>query len=579
MQSPMSSSPAPLTAPIPPAHEPESPRPLRKGRRKIWWFLGVLVVIAAIAVGALWQKQVAVRRKAVGAGGVAVRTYTVRNGIVEKTLRLTGTTAAEHYVSLIAPQLRGSRSGYGRDYSSRRSGGSSTATVSADTSGSSSSSSSSSSASLSSPSGPSVSASSASDTGGGATSVTSSGVSRATNRSTSSRVSSGGQSGGSSGASLAVTQAASTGVDLGSTASLLPGGGGGGGGSGDFSLILQKLAPAGSFVRKGDVVAEFDRQFMLLRLDDYRDAVRQQQLDMINLRSSLEVSRTKRRQDLEAAKGQIEKAQLDLKTTPVRSEIDAEYLRLALDQAEAQYKALMEQAKYADISEVAAIRKEELDNQKAELELKRAEANVDKMVARAAIDGLVVMQNIVRGTDYGQIQAGDQLAPGQFYMQIVDPRSMVVNATVNQVDAELLRIGQKARVRFDAYPDLELPAHVYSIGAMTKAGGMRATFFKEIPVKLRLDRLDPRVIPDLSVAVNVILDAEKAETAVAPLAGIFRDAPDAQPYVFVKTGESWERREVELGVVSYIEAAVRSGLRPGEVIALDRPEPQKPGQG
>ena len=38
---------------------------------------------------------------------------------------------------------------------------------------------------------------------------------------------------------------------------------------------------------------------------------------------------------------------------------------------------------------------------------------------------------------------------------VVDPSSMVLNATVNQVDAERLRLGMKATVRIDAYPDVE----------------------------------------------------------------------------------------------------------------------------
>lgn len=332
-------------------------------------------------------------------------------------------------------------------------------------------------------------------------------------------------------------------------------------------------------VKKGDVVAEFDRQFMLLRLEDYRASVRQQELDMIKLRTNLELSRVRRKQNVDAALAAVEKAKLDIRTTPVRSEIDAERLRLALEEAEARYKQILEEAPFADKSELAAIRKEELDNQRAELELKRAELNADKMVAKAAIDGLVVLQNIVRGTDYGQIQAGDQLSPGQFFMQIVDTRSMVVNATVNQVDAELLRIGQKARVRFDAYPDLELPAHVFSIGAMTKTGGMRASFFKEIPVKLRLDKLDPRVIPDLSVAADVIIEAEKAEAVIAPVEAVFQDAPESAPYVFVKGAEGWERREVTLGLRNNIRVAVKTGLKPGEVVALTRPPELKQGQG
>ena len=50
------------------------------------------------------------------------------------------------------------------------------------------------------------------------------------------------------------------------------GGGGGGGPMGDFSLVLMKLANPGVRVKTGDVVAEFDPQNQLQRLDDYKDS-------------------------------------------------------------------------------------------------------------------------------------------------------------------------------------------------------------------------------------------------------------------------------------------------------------------
>jgi hypothetical protein len=134
----------------------------------------------------------------------------------------------------------------------------------------------------------------------------------------------------------------------------------------------------------------------------------------------------------------------------------------------------------------------------------------------------------------------------------------------------MLRVGSRAKVKFDAYPDLELPGHVYSIGAMPKTGGFRAAYVKELPVTIKLDALDPRVVPDLSVSVDVMVEAEQ-QAAVAPLETIFRDKPGAEPYVFVQGPAGWERRPVELGLTNNVAAVVRSGLRPGEVIAAERP--------
>jgi multidrug efflux pump subunit AcrA (membrane-fusion protein) len=356
---------------------------------------------------------------------------------------------------------------------------------------------------------------------------------------------------------------------LGSTAgSLLSLGGAGGH---DFDLILETLAAPGAHVKKGETVAEFDRQNMLLRLDDYRSAVMQHEASLLKLRTDLDVQRKDHDQKILEAKSALDKAQLDLKTVPVLSEMDAERAKLALEQAQVKYKSLVDEARLVDTSIRAQIRNEELDLDQSKIELGRVQANTDKMIVKAPIDGLAVIQQLPRGGQLQQIQAGDELHPGIRFMSIVDTSSMVVNATVNQVDVESLRIGAKARVKFDAYPDLVLPAKVYSIGALANTGGMRTTFVKEIPVGLRLEALDPRVIPDLSVSVDVLIQSEPEQRPIAPLAAIFRDSPGGPPYVFVHAPTGWLRRDVELGVANNIAAAVRSGLRAGEVVALERP--------
>jgi HlyD family secretion protein len=330
-------------------------------------------------------------------------------------------------------------------------------------------------------------------------------------------------------------------------------------------------------MKKGETIAEFDRQFMLLRLDDYKAGVITQQTTITSQKADIQVTRKAREQRIQAAKGAVEKAKLDLKTIPVRSAIDTEKFKLALEEAEADYKQTLLEVPYADIGEKAQVRIAEVGEQQAELELKRAESNADKLLMKASIDGLVVMLQMFRGAEFGQVAVGDPIPSGMPFMQIVDPRSMVINAMVNQVDVERLRVGAKARVRFDAFPDLELPAHVFSVSAMPKSTySARAQFLKEIPVRLKLDKMDPRVIPDLSVSVDVILETEEA-TVVAPRGSVFNDEPAGRPYVYVQQVEGWQRRDVELGLASFLDVVVKSGLKPGEVVAIDKPP--KPGEG
>jgi multidrug efflux pump subunit AcrA (membrane-fusion protein) len=355
-------------------------------------------------------------------------------------------------------------------------------------------------------------------------------------------------------------------------ASSFGGGGRIGGGANDFMQVLKELVKPGSMVKSGEVVAEFDRENMVIRIDDFKATVAQARASVDKLKAELDVEKKTHQQSIDVAKGALEKARLDMKTAPVRSDIDTERLKLALEEADAQYKQLLNEVKYVEISQAADIRNAEIELQQADNELRRMQGNADRMLVKSPIPGMTVMQNMIRSGEMSTIQQGDQLYPGQMFMQIVDPSSMVVNATMNQVDVERMRVGQKARVRFDAYPELELPAHVTAIAAMTKPAGQRGSFFKEVPVYLKLDKIDPRVIPDLSVSADIILRSDPDVTMV-PRSGVFDDdgSETAKPYVLVRAGEDFEKRPVEIGLRSNIYASVTRGLRPDDVVALETP--------
>jgi len=368
---------------------------------------------------------------------------------------------------------------------------------------------------------------------------------------------------------------------LGSTASGLSGGGGGPpaiGRSrrGDFIMSLQKLPEAGTWVEAGGIVAEFDNQYMQMRLDDYVASVTQYEGSHKKSESEIEVSREAHDHSIESAKAAVEKAKLDLRSIPVLSQIQAERTKLALEEAEAHYEQLLTEVSYKRVSEEAQLTNSELDLKEAQVELQRAQTNVEKLRVRAPISGMVVRMSVWRGGEFGLVKEGDELRSGHPFLQIVDTSSMVVDATINQVDVDSLRIGQRARVTFDAFSDLELPARVHSIGSVAKAKQFRREFITEVPVKLKLEKTVSRVIPDLTVSAEVILE-EQEDVTMAPLGAIQRDEESGQTYVYVKTGRGFERRDVETGLRNNLWVAVRSGLRPGEEIAMEPPEAEPKG--
>jgi HlyD family secretion protein len=344
--------------------------------------------------------------------------------------------------------------------------------------------------------------------------------------------------------------------------------GGGGGGMNDFSLVIMALAKPGLHVKTGDVVGQFDPQMQQMRLDDYKDTVIQTQNYVRKMIANLAAIREAHDQTVLTAKANWDKAVLDLQTAPVRSAIDAEKYKLAVEQTDATYKQLVYEASLVIEQQQAQIRVSQLNLDQAAIELKRAEMNVQRMTIKSPMDGIVVMQSIVRNGEFGQIQEGDQVFAGQPFMQIVDARSMVLNATVNQVDAEKLRLGMKSTIRLDAYPDIELPGTLIGIGALSKTSTFRASYVGEIPIRIKIERTDPRVIPDLTGSAEIVLNSER-NTLLAPRIAVFEK--NGGSFVFLQGPEGWIRKPVELGLVNFTTVAIHSGVQKGDVIALQEP--------
>ena len=109
----------------------------------------------------------------------------------------------------------------------------------------------------------------------------------------------------------------------------------------------------------------------------------------------------------------------------------------------------------------------------------------------------------------GQVQEGDEVDPGQPFMKVVDTAGMMVEGNINQAESELVHIGQRADVGFDAFPALHLKGRVESVGALAVGGWRQNYYIRSIPVKIVLESPDARVIPDLSAFGDVVLSRQQ----------------------------------------------------------------------
>src|ERR1022692_2098296 len=330
-------------------------------------------------------------------------------------------------------------------------------------------------------------------------------------------------------------------------------------------LTLIFLAASGTRVKRGQIIAQIDTQDIQNHLVDVEASVSQGQLDIVRRKAQLVAQMEGLRQRLRVAKATWEQARQDARAAPVSNVITQEKLRLAVEEYQEAYQEAARQIPLTEERQLADLRLYELSNEYDARHLNRHLRDVSRCSIRSPMDGMVVMQTAYRGSDLYQIEVGDRLSAGQPFMRVVDPASMQLDATMSQAESQLIRLGQRATVRFDAFPEIVVKGRVQAVGALA-LGGRRVNFnVRNVAVRVALETVDPRVIPDLSASADVAT-TEAAGGLIVPREAL--SGSGGKTIVYVKQGDVFVPREVEIAGATNTQAAIVSGIQEGEEIAL-----------
>jgi membrane fusion protein, multidrug efflux system len=171
----------------------------------------------------------------------------------------------------------------------------------------------------------------------------------------------------------------------------------------------------------------------------------------------------------------------------------------ALAAAQAQIRVLQSQGKQADAT--ISLQQAQLDQAKLNLSYTKIYATVDGSVANKTV------------------QVGNFVQPGQTLFAAVPTEAYIV-ANFKETQLERMRVGQRVRVRIDAFPNQPLDGHIDSFQrgtgsnfALLPAENATGNFVKvvqRIPVKIVLDgAADARlaISPGMSVEPTVTINA------------------------------------------------------------------------
>ena len=274
------------------------------------------------------------------------------------------------------------------------------------------------------------------------------------------------------------------------------------------NLTLTKLVPNGAIVHEGDVLAEFDATAEITaareaeaRFDDLSHQIDQK---IAENHSNAE----KRAADLQQAEADLGKAKLEIRKAPILSTIDDQKNQAKLEDADQHAASLRRSNHFHELAEAAQLRVLELQRDRQKVALDRARDNMKKMELVAPIGGMTVLQTVWKQGTMGHAQEGDQLWPGSGLLRIFDPSEMQITVLVNEPDGRWLQPGMRATVHLDAYPDAAF--HAEFVSASPVAATQGDSPLRTFDAVFRFEERDPRLLPDLSVALDLETDGGAA---------------------------------------------------------------------
>jgi HlyD family secretion protein/macrolide-specific efflux system membrane fusion protein len=334
------------------------------------------------------------------------------------------------------------------------------------------------------------------------------------------------------------------------------------------SMVVTKLVPAGTHVKSGDLLVEFDPQAQTKDYLDKKSTYDNLVSQVAQKQTDEDIAQSKDDTALKQAEDELKRAQLEIQRNEVVSRIDAEKNQEAVDEGQATLKQLKETYQLKRAAAVAAIKILEIQRDRAKEAMRYALANAAKMTVHSPMAGVVVYNTIWLGGRMGTVQQGDQVRPGVPFLQVVDPSKMEVRVELNQVDLLKVHPGQKAEMHLDAYPGMTLPAVLDELSPLGHTGQF-TEMVRSFTARFLVQGNDPRLLPDLSAAMDLDLGTENS-VLVVPYQSIGTES--GQSFVWLKRSSGFEKRTVKIGRRNDLNAVVVSGLAEGDVIRRDAGE-------
>lgn len=335
-----------------------------------------------------------------------------------------------------------------------------------------------------------------------------------------------------------------------------------------------ELAPEGSRVSKGDVLARLDsatveREVVKLEhdyavaeseLSSFKNAkapieIKEQSINLSEIRSSLGGEENYLDALIRLGKeGLVSEQEIEQQ----REKVDG--IKTQLDKAELQLRVTQ-----------AYLHPSEIKRAEAKLaavgnELRIAKDQLRESAIIAPADGVVIHTPLYITSEFRPVRIGDSLYPNQPFMMIHDTKDLVVRCELPESELSRVQERQQVFVQPLAYPELRIRGEIEAVSPMAQVASGRPAWQKFFHVAVRLIDVDSRLRPGMTVTTH-ILSYYNSDVATVPRRAV--SWRNGEAVVNVVNGSRQETRVVKLGGSDERSFEVVEGLQVGDEVVIE----------
>ena len=328
---------------------------------------------------------------------------------------------------------------------------------------------------------------------------------------------------------------------------------------------IQDLVPEGTVVKKGDYIGRLDPSEVNEQIIDARLGLEtaiskytQQQLDTT-------LSLKQERNAIKDLGMSIEETELELKqsiyeppATIKKLEINLEKLKRDLKEKKENYSIKKKQAN----AKMVEVGNEVSKNRKTLEDLNEL---LQSFIIYSDGEGMLTYHKEWDGT---KKKVGSSIYQWDATIATLPNLTKMESKTyANEVDIRKIKKGLEVEVGFDAFPDLMLPGVVTDVANVGEK--KKGSDIKLFQIMIELKETDDNVRPGMTTS-NTIITNKLEDVITVPIEAIF--SKDSISYVYVKSGFSISKKQVELGDSNNDDVVILKGLTEKDVVYLNKPE-------